>query len=413
MISSDPSRETAEGSAIQRVAPVDAPPVPEVRTEVLVPPAHLARKLPHVPALDGLRGLALLLVMLAHTELLFLPGWNLHDHGYGYLGGTALGVDIFFVLSGFLITAFFLAKTANDRPGKLRTFYKGRALRLLPALLFLLLVQFIYAVIVHESMHAEQQTILGALLYATNWFWVAGRPLAIGMNHLWTLSIEEQFYLLWPLLLLAVLGLRRRTSTVSFVIVLGVLAVTINRAVLWFHGATETALYVRTDTRADSLLIGALLAQLWVRGHTPRRGLNPVGWASAVFMTLCVVFARPVRYLVYRPQNGFLYLGGYTLFALATAGLILAVVERQWSGAPLVALRPLRALGRVSYSVYLWHLPVFFAVARAGAHLPVVVEIALAWGLSLGLGVGAWALVERPGLLLKARIDRRAAVATS
>jgi peptidoglycan/LPS O-acetylase OafA/YrhL len=359
-------------------------------------PASGYRRLRPVPALDGLRGIAVLLIFLAHTEEIFLLSWVIQSHGNGFLQGGVLGVDLFFVLSGFLITALLLREQAEHGRARLGSFYARRALRLLPALFALLAVQAIYAVVTHLPKDIEVSTIVAAVFYYLNWYWAAGNTVAAGLSNLWSLSVEEQFYLVWPALLFLFFGLRRRVATVTAVLVIAIAVVFVHRIMLWNDGASIIAIFVRTDTRADSLLIGVLLAQLWVRRRTPTRGLGIAAWIGALVFFLCVAFTRAATGILFPPKNAFLYLGGFTVVALAGAAVILATVEGRWSGSRLLSWSPLRAVGRVSYGLYLWHLAVFTAVARYCSHWPVVPEIGFAWALSAAFTIASWNVVERP-----------------
>ncbi len=396
----DETDETAAASA-----PAAEGPLPPTQTRQAAEPAP--RQLTWTPGLDGLRAVAVLLVMLSHTELAFLFSWMVATRGNGYLQGGVLGVDLFFVLSGFLITALLLggSTASGGRPKQAASFYARRALRLLPALFVFLLVGLAYDLSVHTPRATIIGTYVAALLYYSNWYRAAGEPVSASMGHLWTLSIEEQFYLVWPAILLVALGFRRRLLVVGLVMVAAIVAVMVNRAVLWNGTAQVVELSSRTDTRADALLVGALVAQLWSRRRTPTRGLAPAAWVAAVFLVLCVAFARVSRDALVRPTSGFLYLGGFTLIAIAMGVIILAVVEGAWGASGPLTWRPLRAVGRVSYGLYLWHLLVFVAVVHYLSSWPAVPQILVAWTLSFACTLASWWLIEKPFLRLKSRFE--------
>ncbi len=194
----------------------------------------------------------------------------IHD----FFTGGFLGVDVFFVLSGFLITALLLREQADHGGVCFGSFYARRALRLLPALFVLLMAHAIYARIAHLPSAAEISTIRAAIFYYVNWYgvWhVFG--VAQGLGHLWSLAIEEQFYLVWPTVLVLFLGLRRKTTRVTVILVAAIVTIGVHPALMWEHGTSWLFIFLRTDTRADSLLVGALLACLWVRRRTPTKGL--------------------------------------------------------------------------------------------------------------------------------------------
>lgn len=345
------------------------------------------RRLGHIRALDGLRGVAVLLVVVDHIQTILVPHKVTVDSGP--FRGAFLGVDIFFVLSGFLITSLLLGEQIDRSRIRFGAFYGRRALRLLPALYLLLAAHVVYTAITRQSLSTEWLTVRGALLYVSNWTWKwDGFRSAPGLGQLWSLSIEEQFYLVWPALLLLFFGVRRRTEVVVTVMAAAIVAIALHRAVMWHNGTNWLFLYLRTDTRADSLLVGALLAQLWIRGWSPRRGVVASAHVASVLLFIAVVFARS--------EKVFLYYGGYTLFAIGVAVVIFAVADGRWRGAGVLEWAPLRAVGRVSYGLYLWHLPVFYAVNRVGSSWGAPARVVVALPLSAFFTVASWTLLERP-----------------
>ena len=358
------------------------------RTDAETPQLRL---LSSVPALDGFRGIAVLIVVAFHSSLL-LTWWH---HRFIEAGG--LGVDAFFVLSGFLITALLLREQANGGGVRVGAFYRRRALRLLPALIVFLSAHAIYATIAHLPAAPERSSLGSALFYYLNTGLRRG-ALSEGIGHLWSLSVEEQFYLVWPLLVLLVVGLSRRTTTVVFVMIGAIIAVDVHRAVRYQQGAAVLPLHIGAITRADSLLVGALLAQLWVRGKTPAKGLALAAWAALGFYAYLVMESASER---------FFYLGGYTAVAIAVAVMILALLESDWSAARFLRLRPLRMVGRVSYGLYIWHLAVFAAVVRYGAGWAPVTRLVVGLGLSAIACWASWTFVEQPFLRWKSRLEKR------
>jgi peptidoglycan/LPS O-acetylase OafA/YrhL len=359
------------------------------------------RRLGQVPALDGLRAVAVLLVVFSHTPLLTGPGFT----GIGPIDrlakGGFLGVDVFFVLSGFLITALLLREQADNGRVGFWAFYQRRALRLLPALVLLLLAHAIYAEATGLSRDHELKSIGAALVYLYNWLPLVDFDApAQGLGHLWSLAIEEQFYLLWPAVLILFLGVRRNANLVLAVIVAAIAAIGLHRIFVWESADSWIFPFVRTDTRADSLLVGALLAAMWVRYRTPNRGLAPAAWIATAVVAVSILFADPERPFVYR--------GGFTAVAFAVAVVVLAVVDGRWIGTRVLSFGPLRLIGRVSYGLYLWHLAVFFAVARYTPDWPTPARIVFAFGLTALFTALSWHFVEQPALRLKHRLDRRA-----
>jgi len=361
------------------------------------------RQLTHVPALDGLRGVAVLLVVLYHTSVLVNPSTEKLTtvHGLGWLNAFArggfLGVDVFFVLSGFLITSLLLGHLARTGTIGFRRFYRRRALRLLPALVVLLIAHLVYSCFATNPamgaipasraipLRQELNTIAAALAYVFNYV-VSFHPNSVAfsdLGHLWSLSVEEQFYLLWPALLALVL--RWRADMVPRVIWLGIAVVMADRLLLFPDPHVD--LYVRTDARADSLLIGALLAWLWAHGTLPKLP-RAAPWCAT---GLIVFFIATSRIL-----SASLYNGGFTLFAGAVAVVILAVVDSGW-GSTLRA-RPIRAVGRVSYGLYLWHVPIFVAITRADVPHNLAARVAFGYALSAVATYLSWTLVEKRAL---------------
>jgi peptidoglycan/LPS O-acetylase OafA/YrhL len=156
---------------------------------------------------------------------------------------------------------------------------------------------------------------------------------------------------------------------------------------------------MRTDTRADSLLAGALVAHLWTRGITvPRRYLGPATWLAAGFLTWCFLRVR---------TDSFLFSGGFTFVAIAAAIVIFGSVERAWAGTALLESTPLRAVGRVSYGLYLWHFPVFAVVGRYGPTWSPAERVAVAFAVTAALTIASWLLVERHFLRWKDSLEAR------
>jgi peptidoglycan/LPS O-acetylase OafA/YrhL len=349
------------------------------------------RRLSHTPALDGLRAIAVLLVVVVH-----LP--DVDPRLSRHVPRGFLGVDIFFVLSGFLITAILLRE--NDAGGvRFGAFYRRRALRLFPALLALVFAYALYAAVTHLD-RPVAATLWSMVFYYSNWRAVYGGAHAAappGLGHMWSLAIEEQFYLVWPVLLALFFGMRQRLYSAVAVLTVAIVAIAIYRAVLYSDGTTWLYLYVRTDTRADSLLVGALLAILWVRRKTPTRYLGVAGCCAAAVFAWC---------LRMNANNPFFFKGGYTIVAICAATVLLAVLECRWFAKPF-EFAPLRAVGKVSYGLYLWHFPVFAAVFRYGRGIPGGMRVILALSLAAAFTLASWFLIERPFLRLKDGFEAR------
>jgi peptidoglycan/LPS O-acetylase OafA/YrhL len=346
------------------------------------------RLLTSIPALDGFRGVAILVVVLYHSTVLM--------RSVGKYGrGGAFGVDAFFVLSGFLITALLLREQAQRGQLRLGPFYRRRALRLLPALIVLLAAQIIYALLTHEIAVRERDSVLSVLFYYSNTSLHQRIP-SPGLEGLWSLAVEEQFYLVWPVVLILFLGLRRKLSTVVVSTTALIVAVSAYRMYRYDRGVSQYYLYTRTVSRADALLVGALVAQLWVRRRLPRRGLTLVAWPALAFFLYAVVWDLP---------TSFLYRGGYTIVALAVALILVAVLQTSWKVNDVLRLPALRTFGRISYALYIWHLLIFTAVLREEGRLAPAVRLGTALALSAIVVSASWKFVEQPFLRWKDRLE--------
>ena len=294
----------------------------------------------HLPALDGLRGVAILLV-ITHHQLIPLS-----------LKGGFLGVDLFFVLSGFLITRLLLREFDATQSISLTNFYTRRVLRLAPALILYLIATLVITYGVHPGEFVRELKLVGfSLVYLTNW------RMAFGWDYLldptaiiWSLSIEEQFYLLWPPLFLLALSARVRRSHLGVALTLIVLSIAFHRSFLWAHGAELNRMYYGTDTRADAPMIGCLIALLPVtRIGLRTRAVMKIGALAASFGLAWLIISSAFT-------DSFLYRGGYTAVALTAGVLTWSVANSPESviGRTL-SWYPLRWFGLISYGLYLWH----------------------------------------------------------
>ena len=349
-----------------------------------------ARDLGKVDAFDGLRGAAVLLVVLHHLPLA-VPWLN-----HRVVRGGEFGVDAFFVLSGFLITALMLRDQTNRGRVRIGAFYRRRAMRLIPALVIFLATYWLYASVTHlPALHLHARPLPSEVLNDILRPWQR-LPVSTGISHLWSLAVEEQFYLVWPLCVTLFLGIRRHTTTAVLMLVALIVAVVVHRAVLWYHGVPWFVLYTRLDTRADALLVGCLLAHLWARDKVPKRGLQVSAWLALGFYLYIVRVGA---------SNGFLYWGGYTLIAIAVGVILAAVLESAWPVTRLFRFPPLRAVGRVSYGLYIWHLAVFAAVGRYGKAWSPLTQMYVALAVAALATYASWMLIERPFLRWKNRLE--------
>ncbi|HEX9118253.1 MAG TPA: acyltransferase family protein [Anaerolineae bacterium] len=325
-------------------------------------------RLPYLPALDGLRALAVLAVVIYHAGAQWLPG--------GFVG-----VEVFFVISGYLITSLLLVEWRSAGRINFGGFWLRRARRLLPALFLLLLVLLALAVIFQPGEVAGlRKDAAAATGYVTNWYLVlsqksyfesVGRPSLL--RHLWSLAVEEQFYLVWPLLFSSIAGALRPRRAIWVVLAGAALSVALMFA-LYRPDVDPSRIYYGTDTRAAGLLLGAALALVWAPGQPyfrvwwQRRRL-PRGLALDATGTLglVVLAGASVRITEFQPS---LYRGGFLLVDLATLLVILAAVHPDARAVPrLLGLPPLRWTGIRSYGIYLWHWPILM-LTRPGLDVP-------------------------------------------
>jgi peptidoglycan/LPS O-acetylase OafA/YrhL len=371
-------------------------------------------RLSYSPGLDGLRALAVMAVLLYHADLAWIPG--------GFLG-----VEVFFVISGYLISALLLAEWRQKGSIDLKDFWLRRARRLLPALYVLLVVTLTFSVVfLPGEVAGLRGDVVAAMGYVTNWFLIfgqesyfesVGRPSVL--QHLWSLAVEEQFYLIWPVVLAVGLGLgatRLRRRRVLIVALVGASASAVAMALLYTPGVDPSRIYYGTDTRATGLLCGAALAFLWSPGdkyrpaETRRHRLNLPGrgrfrrrwgWTAPLLLDVLAVVALGALiwfFLHLGEFEPFLYRGGFVLVALATVVAIAAVVHPYAHiGSRLLGSAPMRWVGVRSYGIYLWHWPVFM-VTRPEFDVPFggLPLLAVRIGITVVLADLSYRFVETP-----------------
>jgi peptidoglycan/LPS O-acetylase OafA/YrhL/lysophospholipase L1-like esterase len=347
----------------------------------------------YMPGLDGLRALAVLAVIAYHEQL-------------GWAPGGLLGVGVFFTLSGYLITDLLLGQWARSGGLNLGDFWLRRARRLLPALFVMLAVVTAWATVVSPSRLASLRgAVAGAATYSSNWFYIYTHNSYFArfappgpLDHLWSLAVEEQFYLVWPwLLLLGVYVVRGRRPNAVRWLVLPTLALAAASAVamlmLYHPGYDPTRIYEGSDTRACGLLIGAALAMAWPSRRTARTAL----WTRVVLDGAGFAGLAVVGLMIWRvgQYSAFTYQGGLVLLSVATAGVVAAVACPGTLVGAALGWTPLRWIGVRSYGIYLWHYPVIILTSPANSteDLP---RAALQVAASIGIAALSWRFVEEP-----------------
>jgi peptidoglycan/LPS O-acetylase OafA/YrhL len=348
----------------------------------------------YMPGLDGLRAIAVLAVIAYHEQ-------------FGWAPGGLLGVGVFFTLSGYLITDLLLGQWSASGSLQLRDFWLRRARRLLPALFVMLAVVTAWVTVMDRAQLASlRKAVAAAATYSSNWYLIAAHSSYFArfappapLDHLWSLAVEEQFYLVWPWLLLAglcLLRVRGRVRAVAWLALPTLLlaaASAVEMVLLYQPGFDPTRVYEGSDTRAFGLLIGAALAMVWPsrRATAPARAgrllLDGAGIAGlAVIAVLCW---RVGQY------SSFTYRGGLVLLSFATAAVVAATACPGSVVGLALGWRPLRWIGVRSYGIYLWHYPVIVLTSPANSteDLP---RAALQIAASVALAALSWRFIEEP-----------------
>jgi peptidoglycan/LPS O-acetylase OafA/YrhL len=373
---------------------------------------------PYLPGIDGMRALAVVAVMVYHANHEWLPG--------GFLG-----VEVFFVISGYLITLLLVGE--HERTGRisLRHFWARRARRLLPALFFMLLLVITYTWIwEREELARLRGDVLAGLGYVSNWYqvWVGQGYTAasafVPLRHLWSLAVEEQFYLFWPIvmaLLIRVRGQRRLPNLSRWLLIVAV-AITVAVALLfqpgrelaadgsqvpdqfWHVGdravSRTDALYLSTITRSTGLLIGAAFALIWrpravMRGPLRNKGLildvlAVIGLASLAALVWSIHLVTPDG------ADPMLFRGGFIAVGFATVFVMAAVTHgATWSG-PILGNRLLNWIGTRSYGLYLYHWPIYQAIRKAAGNPLSIREFVVAMAITVVITEFSYRVIEMP-----------------
>jgi peptidoglycan/LPS O-acetylase OafA/YrhL len=362
-----------------------------------------ARDLPsHLPSLDGIRALAVLAVIASHIPVLLSyqhpTPWSWLNK---FISGGFLGVDVFFVLSGFLITSLLLKEHSRFGRIKLSHFFARRALRLFPALYVLLAIDFLIAIYEKTSLSGQWNITWVTVLYMNNWYFVwsslrtGPADFQTNLGHLWSLSVEEQFYLVWPVFIFLIMKLKRVKIFLPLFIILLIALVAIRRTMLWYDNNFYLEILIRTDARLDSLLVGALLAICFRYIQISSKMLC---WAAYISLPIFAVIAHQ------GPESPFFYTFGFTIVALLVFIMIYASVEQAWGVNKFLERKWLTFIGRISYGLYLWHFVVFTFLSKHFFVGPRVMRISVGLLSTFAITLLSWFFIEKPFLRLK---DRR------
>ena len=331
-----------------------------------VPEPH-SGSLGRLSALDGIRAFAVIAVLAYHG-------------GISWVGGGLLGVDVFFVLSGFLITSLLCRELTRSNTVRLGAFWAQRARRLLPAIFVLLIGVAAYAHFFAGSIDVTsvRNDALSTLSYVANWHFIVSHQGYFAQAaspspflHTWSLAVEEQYYLLWPLVALFIVR-RWGIPKLALTAAVGAVSSTVLMAILFGAGVSIDRLYYGTDTRAQSLLVGSFLGAV---GSQAGEGLSilPAGWTTtqlgrrlwAVPGVVGGIFLMWAWHALAGPDR-FLYHGGFFLVSVATGGVIVTCVSVPASSLTrLCSLRGLVFIGRISYGLYVYHWPLFLVIDHA------------------------------------------------
>lgn len=327
-------------------------------------------------AVDGIRGIGVMTVLLYHA-------------GVTSLAGAFLDMDMFFVTSGMLITMLLLREYKRRGRLPLLGFWLGRARRLLPGLFAVLTVVGLHGYFLADptTLTALRQDMLSTLGFFANWHFInddatyfTAQSVNSPLIHMWSLAIEEQFYLVWPIFLMLWLKVRRGSVRgLPTVLALLALASAIYMAWLYVPGADPSKVYFNTFARAQSLMIGCIVG-IWITRNSQRRIIP--AWPAPVGMIALV--AMVVMPLAVDSQSAWIYHGGFLAVSVMAALLGASVfTDRQSAVARLTRLRPLPWLGRLTYGLYIWHWPIFVILDEDRTGLPFLPLLALRLGVTI------------------------------
>ncbi|EOO25746.1 hypothetical protein IIU_06084 [Bacillus cereus VD133] len=314
----------------------------------------------YMAAIDSLRGIAILAVIVYHINFNWIPG--------GFLG-----VTVFFVLSGYLITDILITEWEQYKVINLKNFWLRRARRLLPGMVVMLVTILAWITLFNNPLLGKiRGDVLASLLYFSNWWFIYHKVSYFDhfgqqspLNHFWSLAVEEQFYLIWPLFLIFGFCFIKKKSHITILILLGVIISALCMAIMYQPDGDSSRVYYGTDTRSFSLLIGAALALVWPSRKLAKTIIAPARWtldaAGGISLILIIIMFWKVN-----QYESFLYYGGMLLLSVVTAILVAALAHPASQLSKLLNFKPLHWIGVRSYGLYLWHYPIFVLTSPIG-----------------------------------------------
>jgi peptidoglycan/LPS O-acetylase OafA/YrhL len=360
-------------------------------------PEPVKRNQRYMPGLDGLRAIAVIAVIAFHLDRDAVPGGQ-------------LGVGIFFTLSGYLITDLLLAQLSARGRIKLGSFWLARARRLLPALFVMLAIVIAWVTIFGPAQPDQfRKGVFSGIFYFNNWEQIAANSSYFArfadespLIHLWSLSVEEQFYILWPFLLLIGTKIVRERPLASGVrprlalVTLGLaVASSILMAVLYHPSLDPSRIYYGTDTRAGGLFFGAALAMVWPSRRLSKRitlqARNLLDGVGVLGLLIVAIMIWRVG-----ETSSFLYQGGFVLLSLATVMILIPLAHPACRLGVLLGIRPLRWIGVRSYGIYLWQSPIIVLTSPQGPHGPSLARDLLQVAAVFGIAALSWKFIEEP-----------------
>jgi len=380
------------------------------------PPRQAISRVPYLPGLDGLRAVAVVAVMIYHTN-------------NGWLPGGFIGVEVFFVISGYLITLLLIGEHEKTGRIDLKQFWLRRARRLLPAVFLLLALLMVYtALFKRDTLGLLRGDVIAGLAYVTNWYqiWVgAGYTAAADfapLRHLWSLAVEEQFYLFWPIAMVGLIRLgRRRLPDVSRWLVLAAVGIALAVGLLYHSGPVGTSavtpaaywdvagrpiskmdtLYLSTISRSTGLLLGAAFAMLWRPVAVMRGPLRDKGPALDLLAAVGLAALGALAWFLHvigdtGQADPWLFRGGFLAVGLATVMVMAAVTHRGARAGPLLGNPVFNWIGTRSYGLYLFHYPIYQIIRETAGSTLTVAEFAVAMVCTAVITEFSYRFVEMP-----------------